>query len=273
MVVFYFLLALAIVFALWLFLIAPSGRRSAKLDDLCRQRYAHRGLHSIERGIPENSIAAFRLAKEQGYAIELDLHLSRDGKLVVEHDDTLLRTTGSPFTIEESDWATLSTLRLEGTEERLPLLEEVLELIDGKVALLLEAKVVGGNSIALADAIALALQNYQGPFCVESFDPRPLARLRKVAPSILRGQLAAYVRKDGAKVSRLTEFALSNLLVHALSRPDFIAYSYKDRKNLSLRLCRAFFRPPLFFWTIRDESAKEIAKKNGATPIFEKISY
>ena len=267
------LILLLVLLALWLFLIAPSLQRSHALKELCRWNYAHRGLHNIEKGIPENSLLAFRLAKEKGYAIELDVHLSKDGKLVVEHDDTLLRTCGSPLTIEENEWSAIKNLKLEGTEEHLPLLEEVLALIDGAVPLLIEAKVAKGSAYPLAAALADQLSDYHGPYCIESFDPRPLCWLKKNAPAILRGQLAAHVKKDGAKISSLTDFALANLLVHLLSRPHFIAYSYKDRKNISFRLCRALFGSPIFFWTIRDESAKAIAKECGATPIFEKISY
>ena len=271
MLYFWILIAALLLFGLWLLLIAPSLRRPAALEKLRRWNYAHRGLHDIEKGIPENSLLAFRLAKEAGYAIELDVHISKDGKLVVEHDDTLLRTCGSSLTIEENDWNAISSLHLENTDERLPLLEEVLSLIDGQVPLLIEAKVAKGSSNRLAAALTTLLEHYQGPYCIESFDPRPLLWLKRNAPHIIRGQLAAHVIKDGAKVSPLTDFALANLLVHLLSRPHFIAYSYKDRKNFSFRLCRALFGTPIFFWTVRDEAAAAIAKKAQATPIFESV--
>lgn len=273
MILIWILLILLALIGLSLLLIAPASSAPAALQELCRQKYAHRGLHNIEKGIPENSLLAFKRAKEQGFGIELDVHISKDGALVVEHDDTLLRTCGSPLIIEESNWSDLTALQLEGTEERLPLLKEVLSLIDGAVPLLIEAKVVKGSHDRLAFALKEQLADYQGPFCIESFDPRPLRRLRKIAPEIVRGQLAAHVRKDGAKVSWITDFALANLLVNLISRPHFIAYHYRDRKNLAFSLCRRLFGAPAFFWTIRDESAKKIAEKEGVAPIFEKISY
>lgn len=252
-------------------MISPAPCASKNLKVLQAQKFAHRGLHDIEKGIPENSLKAFSLAAEKGYAIELDVHISKDGALVVEHDDTLERTCSSPLTIEENDWETIKDLTLEGTNEKLPLLKEVLELIDGRVPLLIEAKVAKGSQERLAKALAEMLKSYKGVYCIESFDPRPLHWLRKNARHIIRGQLAAHVRKDGAKVSSLTDFALANLLVNLWSRPHFIAYSHKDADNLSLRLCRAVFRPPLFIWTVRNQKSADLAAKLKAAPIFESM--
>lgn len=262
------LLIIAGLLLLWLFMIAPRLRHPDGMKLLCRARYAHRGLHNAEKGVPENSMPAFRNAVERGCGIELDVHLSKDGKLVVEHDDTLSRTCGDPRTIETSLWEELQELRLEGTEERLPLLEEVLALVDGRVPLLVEAKVVK-NHAALCAAIAETMGHYHGPYCVESFDPRALLWFRRHAPAVVRGQLAGNVRKTGSKLSPVVNFALYNLLFHVISRPDFVAYHYKDHRNLSLRLCRLLFRPPLFFWTVKDAKAEALSARCKAAPIFE----
>lgn len=269
------IVAIIIVGALllpWLYMIKPRLRRPGALKALQTHRYAHRGLHNIENGVPENSLLAFQLAVEQGFGIELDLHLSKDGKLVVEHDDTLLRTCGSALRIEQTDWETLQTLRLEGTEERLPLFEEVLQLVDGKVPLLVEAKVVGGNQNALCRSIHQALSRYRGAYCVESFDPRAILWFRRHAPQVVRGQLAGQVRSRENNVSPVINFALKNLLINVISRPDFIAYHCHSYRNLSFRLCRALYRAPLFFWTIRSEEDARISRRHKAAPIFEKIS-
>ncbi|MBQ8893702.1 MAG: glycerophosphodiester phosphodiesterase [Clostridia bacterium] len=265
------LIIIAALLLVWLYMIMPRLRRPAGLEQLKKHRYAHRGLHNIQKGVPENSLTAFRLAVEQGYGIELDVHLSKDGKLVVEHDDTLMRTCGAELTIEKTDWAALQQLRLEGTEERLPLLEEVFKLVDGKVPLLVEAKVVGGNWNQLGQALNDALSRYSGPYCVESFDPRQILWFRRNAPHVVRGQLAGNVRKEGSKVSSAISFALENLLVNVLSRPDFIAYNYESHRNLSFRLCRALFGAPVFFWTVRSVEGQNLTAKYKAAPIFEKI--
>lgn len=267
MIILYLILALAI---LWLYMIKPRLRRPAILRELTKCRYAHRGLHDIEEGVPENSMLAFRLAKEGGYGIELDVHLSKDGRLVVEHDNTLRRTCGVDWKIEETEWEKLSALRLEGTEEKLPLLEDVFDLIDGKVPLLIELKVVGGNWSALGRAVCDALKNYNGAYCIESFEPRALLWMRKNEPGVARGQLAGDVRKEST-VSPLINFVLKNLLVNVLSRPDFIAYHYRDHQNFSFRLCRSLYRPPVFFWTVRSAEGEKLSETYGAAPIFEKI--
>ena len=183
------LILLATLFLLWLLLILPRFRRPAILAELRRWKYAHRGLHKIANGVPENSLRAFQRARDAGYAIELDIHLSRDGKLVVEHDDTLKRTCGADLTIEDADWQTLQKLRLQNTEEQLPLLEQVLSLVDGAVPLLIELKAARGNYNALCKAAWAILRRYRGPFCVESFDPRVLGWFRRRAPGVVRGPL------------------------------------------------------------------------------------
>lgn len=259
------------VMGLWLLMIAPRLGTPKGMKELQKARFAHRGLHNIKAGVPENSMLAFTLAVKEQVGIELDVHLSKDGKLVVVHDDTLQRTAGDPRSIEHCNWAEIKHLTLEETDEKLPLLSDVFQLVDGKVPLLIEMKAVGGNQKPLAEAVAKALAEYKGPYCVESFEPRTLYWLGKANPKILRGQLAGYVRKEGAKVSPIIDFMLRNLLIHVISRPDFVAYNYKDRRNLSFRLCRALFRPPVFFWTVRSVEGENISSKANATPIFEKL--
>lgn len=257
--------------ALWLFLIAPRMQRPKALFQLKKWKFAHRGLHNIEKGIPENSLLAFQLARDRGFAMELDVHLSRDGKLVVEHDDSLRRTCGVNAIIEESNWESLRSLHLEGTNERLPLLEEVFRLIDGKVPLLIEVKVFRGNQDRLCRTLWQQLQHYDGLYCVEAFDPRALLWFRRHAPHVVRGQLAAYVRRGGAKIAPILDFAVRNLWVNVLSRPDFVAYNYQDRHNLSFQLCRRLFKTPVFFWTIRSPEGATLARRSKASPIFEEI--
>ncbi len=262
---------LGLIAIFWLFLMAPRLTPPANMKELKNARFAHRGLHNIKAGVPENSMLAFSLAVKEGFGIELDVHLSKDGLLVVEHDDTLKRTTGSDQVIEQCHWNEIKDLTLEGTAETLPLLTDVFQLVGGKVPLLIEMKAVGGNQKALAAAVADALQSYQGLYCVESFDPRALYWLKKLAPHIVRGQLAGDVNKEKRSVHPIVNVALQNLLINILSRPDFIAYDYRDRRNISFRLCRALYHPPVFFWTVKSVEAENIAADCGATPIFERL--
>ena len=157
------LLALA---GLYLFLIAPSRE---KPDDshLRGWLYAHRGLHDDNVNVPENSMAAFRLAVEKGYGMELDVQLTKDNQLVVHHDGSLKRVCGVDRLIREVDFADLPLLP-DGS--RIPLLKEVLAMVDGRVPIIVEIKHYGGAA-RVAKAAHEVLKGYQGAYCVESFDP------------------------------------------------------------------------------------------------------
>ena len=97
------------------------------LDELLKWRYAHRGFHQ-KPVVPENSMAAFKRAVDEGFGIELDVHLSKDGKLIVHHDESLLRLCGKDVKICDLTSEELASYRLAGTEEPLPHLEEVLKI-------------------------------------------------------------------------------------------------------------------------------------------------
>ena len=121
-----------------LFLLMLRCRREHPGWKLLRQyRYAHRGYHDKPH-IPENSMAAFRRAIEHGYGAELDVHLMKDGRLAVIHDASLKRTAGADVLVEDLTAEELKQYRLEGTQEQIPLLEEVLPLFQGKTPLIIE---------------------------------------------------------------------------------------------------------------------------------------
>ena len=134
------LIAAAVCAALPVYAVAP-GRISRRQRSIFRGvNYAHRGLHTRDRSVPENSIPAFRQAAREGYGIELDVQLSRDGQVVVFHDDTLDRVCGVHARVDELSYEELSKLRLCGTEEEIPLFQDVLNSIRGCEALIVELK-------------------------------------------------------------------------------------------------------------------------------------
>ena len=65
---------------------------------------AHRGLHNINENIPENTLKAFKNAIKNNYAIELDVHILKDGKVIVFHDKTLFRMTGVNKKIKDMNY-------------------------------------------------------------------------------------------------------------------------------------------------------------------------
>ena len=151
-------------------------------------RYAHRGLHGD--GAPENSMEAFQLALEQGFGIELDIHLLKDGNLAVIHDSLLQRTTGAQGRIEDLMEQELPNYHLEGTSETIPTLKQVLQLFDGKAAMIIELKTDLKNGVApLVNRVMAELKDYEGLYCIESFDPRCVYHMRKHHAQVCRGQL------------------------------------------------------------------------------------
>ena len=227
---------LLILCALYLFAIAPGRSTGERRAPFLHRNIAHRGLYEKDQTIPENSLPAFRRAVEAGYGIELDIHLTADGRLAVFHDDTTDRLCGCSGLLEARTAEELSRLRLAGTEETIPFFEEVLEEVDGRVPIILELK-RGSRNRELCEAARRALESYRGPVCIESFDPFLVRWWHKNAPEYLRGQLSARASNFQGAAGPITAFFLSRLLLNFLGRPQFIAYGLCPRKPLSVRLC------------------------------------
>ena len=234
--------------------------------------YAHRGYHDPPH-IPENSMAAFRRAKEHGLGVEFDVHMIADGSLVIFHDDELERMTGVKGQIEDYDITNLSRLRLAGTDEPIPTFDQLLDLYeDSGLPLLVELKPAGGNWRALAEAACKRLDSYRGEFVVESFDPRALMVVKKLRPEIIRGQLVQdfYVTPDGLPLYQGA--LLTGLAFNRLVKPDFIAYRYSDKMRRPLRRALAKEGMKAATWTIRTAEDYRDSLRRGAVPIFEKIT-
>jgi len=264
-------IALVVIILLELWFLAIQCRRNHPFMKTLRTfRYAHRGLHD-KPTIPENSMAAFRRALDNFYGVELDVHLMADGNLAVIHDASLLRTAGADVMIEDLTVADLKKYRLEGTEERIPLLGEVLSLFEGRAPIIVELKAERGNHDALTAAAVEELDKYRVAYCIESFDPRCLMWLKRNRDEIVRGQLSEkFLRHgDGGKQSKFVLWMLGNLLTNFLTRPDFIAYGFHDRKTLSVWLCRKLWGVQGVTWTLTSQADYDTAVQEGYLPIFE----
>ncbi len=266
--VFVILLLIVIVSVIYIFLIMPRAVDGADMD-LLSCDYAHRGLWN--ESVPENSLAAFELAVKAGYGIELDIQLSKDGRIVVFHDATLHRMCGVNKRVSELTLAELKTLSLARTEHRIPTLIEVLQLVDGKVPLLIELK---GEDIdtTLCGRAAKILDNYRGAFCVESFNPVILSWFKNYRPRYARGQLVTDLLKEKKKGNKFLSFVLSYMLLNFLSRPDFIAIDKKYQNKVAFKICVGFFRAKAFVWTVRTPKEYISAHRSGKFTIFEKIN-
>lgn len=261
---------LAFIAAVWLFLTAPALRRPAAVRQCMNRPYAHRGLYDPEAGIPENSLEAFDRAASIGYGIELDVHLTADGRLVVMHDENIRRMTGLDTNIYERSADFLTDCRLSGTEHRIPLLSQVLETVGGRVPLLIELKSRPETRALLCERVCAMLDGYSGPFLLESFDPYVLAWLRSNRPELPRGQLAIYYNRHGDNIPPALDFLLHNLLSNVITRPHFVALCHDDRNAFSFSLCRFLFRVPEFVWTVRTYERQYECERHCATVIFER---
>ena len=262
----YALIAIVLLFVLYL--LALSGRTGHRgLRKLRGWGYAHRGLHG--NGVPENSMLAFRKALECGYGIEFDVHLMKDGNLAIIHDSSLMRTAGADVLIEDLTAEDLENYRLEGTDEKIPLFSELLDLYAGKAPLIIELK-AHGNHAELSKAVCDAMDGYKGVYCMESFDPRVVQWLRKNRPEIIRGQLAEnFLKVKQNPLNIVIKFIMTNHLMNFLTMPDFVAYKFADRNTLGTRICRKFWKLQGVSWTIRSQEDYDTAVKEGWIPIFE----
>ena len=217
-----------------LFMLAPGRSTRRQRAPFSGMNFAHRGLHSRDKSIPENSLPAFSAAAREGYGMELDVQLTRDGKVVVFHDDTLDRVCGVPGRVADFSYDALRRLRLCGTENTIPLLSEVLSTVRGRTPLIVELK-TGRRNRELCEKTYALLSNYRGEVCVESFNPFIVGWFRFHARDLLRGQLASPAEGRDGSVDALRAFLLRHCLMNFISRPQFIAYKIGPRP-LSVRL-------------------------------------
>ena len=251
-----------------LYILCVRGRRGHPgLAELRRWRYAHRGLHNADR--PENSMAAFRAALDGGYGFELDIHLLKDGNLAVIHDSLLKRTTGAEGRIEDLTTEELSSYYLEGTLETIPTFQQVLDLNGGKVPMIVELKAVDGNHAILAETACRMLEDYDGAYCIESFDPRCVLWLKRNRPQLIRGQLVENFVTRNKKLPWILCFLMTHQLGNFLLMPDFIAYRFDDQKTVSNPLVRKLWGVQGVTWTVQSPQELEIAEQDGWIPIFE----
>ena len=255
------LIILAVLLAIYVFLAFPRLPRR-KIDHLAGYDYAHRGLWKDE--LPENSLPAFKNAVDNGFGIELDVHVTADDQLVVFHDDTLDRMCGVSGKVADKTLAELRQLRLKGTNCLIPTFDEFLDVVGGKVPLIIEIKSNKRNDL-LCSLLWERLQRYDGPYCMESFDPRAVQWFRKNAPQVIRGQLA-YGR--GRKKVTLINVLLGTLIQNVLGRPDFIAYEAATDNNPAMWVQR-LLRPWLVCWTIHSQADMDRQRSRYDLQIFD----
>lgn len=238
-----------------------------KTYEFLQRPFAHRGLHG--NGVPENSMSAFRAAVAGGFAIETDVRFTKEGRIVVYHDDNLYRMTGDIRDVIECTAPELKHLRLEDTDEQMPLFSELLKEINGRVPLLIEIKSMRGvkpKEIALA--LDKLLEGYQGEYAIQSFQPFYVRAFKRLRPDVPCGVLSAahFTREDiGGAFWKLKAHWLSHMTFNYTVKPDFISYNLHDLPTRKTKR----FKGPVLAWTVRSEEDELLARKHAQTVIFE----
>lgn len=212
-----------------------------KYGALLRRYFAHRGVHSQ---YPENSLPAFKEAIDNNFGIELDVHLTKDKKIVVFHDDSLFRMAGVKeylryLTVEE-----IKKYRLNNTEYKIPTLKETLDLVAGKTPILVEIK-TEFNTKNVCKHLIDELKDYKGEIFIQSFNPFALRYFYKHAPQYLRGQLSSFF--IGKKLGFIKRAIIKKLRLNKYAHVDFVSYNISDLPNRYVNKTNI----PILTYTIR----------------------
>lgn len=256
-----------VLFVVYVLLILPRRADKAKFAPFQGLMAAHRGLYEKDQSVAENSLEAFRRAAENGYGVELDVQLSKDGAVVVFHDDTVDRMTTEKGRVDSFTLEELRAMPLKGTEHRMPLFTDVMAVLDGKSPTIVELKSTP-NYPELCEKTLAILRTLKGPYCVESFDPRIVRWFYKNAPDLVRGQLTEaypYWRKAGAPLHKA--LMMHTLCINFLTHPQFIAFG-RGHRPLCMLLGRKLGTKTVF-WTERPDSDHETLAKRYDCRIFE----
>lgn len=231
----------------------------SSIDWLAKRPIAHRGLHDLNKTRWENTLAAFEAAAKAGFAIECDVHLTKDGGVVVFHDDDLQRLAGREGRISDLTLAEATALHVGGTDERIPTLRQMLDLVDGRVPLVIELKGIEGRDDGLVAAVARELAGYRGEAAIMSFDHHLIRRFASDAPGIPGGLTAEGTRTQDFE-------AHFSMLAHGIS---FVSYNLHHLPNPFVTFVREKLHMPVISWTVRDREMQKHSELNVEQITFE----
>lgn len=235
---------------------------------------AHRGLHSRDDGIVENSRSAVSAAMAGGFAIEVDVQMSADGEAVVFHDAVLDRLTHASGPVNAGTAADLRTLPLAGSwhGDRVWTLPDLLSEVAGRVPLVVEIKTQARDGTRLARRTAELLAAYSGRAAAKSFDPRIVAQLRRIAPHLPRGIIGCAFSGSNPEWRTLSapqRFAARHLLHWPMTRPHFLSWHVHDLPRRAAGLVRTTTAAPIMAWTVRTSLDQARAAVYADQMIFE----
>ncbi len=210
---------------------------------------AHRGLHDISKGIPENSIIAFDNAIRNNVAIELDVHVIKDGNIIVFHDDNLIRCCNLNKKIKDCTLEDIKKVKLFNTDYKIPLLEDTLSYIDGKVPLIIEIKTDMPYYIVCPKIVKL-LKTYKGTFAIKSFDPLIVYWFKKYYNYITRGMLISNFNKE-KKFKIIKKLLISSMIFVPLCKPDYLSVQLQMLKSKKIKQIKKKKNLPVLGWTFK----------------------
>ncbi len=233
---------------------------------------AHRALHDVTDGRPENSRAAISAAIAHGYGIEIDVQLSADSAAMVFHDYALDRLAEASGSVRARTASVLAQTTLRGGSEGIPSLPEILALVAGQVPVLIEIKdqdgAMGEQIGPLEEAVANALQTYAGPVAVMSFNPHSVARMAELCPDVPRGLVTSGYDPKDWPLSRATCEALRAIPDYDRVKASFVSHDAADLSRprvVELKAAGA----DILCWTIKSPEAEAEARKIAQNVTFE----
>jgi glycerophosphoryl diester phosphodiesterase len=235
--------------------------------------FAHRALHDRAQGRIENSPAAVRAAIAAGYAIEIDVQLSADGQAMVFHDEDLARLTGRAGMVRDHTAAALGPFALTGSTDTIPTLAQVLQIIAGRVPLLIEIKdqtlTMSPSDGQLEAAVATALQGYAGDVAVMSFNPHSITHMARLAPHIPRGlTTSAYDHADWHPLAPATCDRLRDIPDYDRTGSTFISHQGNDLARPRVTTLKSQ-GAAILCWTIRSPDQEATARQIAHNITFE----
>ncbi|MGU3398770.1 glycerophosphodiester phosphodiesterase [Brucellaceae bacterium D45D] len=231
----------------------------AAIGWLKKRPIAHRGLHDGNKACWENTLSAFKAAISADFAIECDVHLTKDGHVVVFHDDDLKRLAGREGRISDLTLKEATELSIGGTADHVPTLRQMLDLVAGKVPIVIELKGIEGQDDGLVATVARELARYKGEAAIMSFDHHLIRRFASDAPGIAGGLTA-----EGTSDKDME--AHFSMLAHSIS---FVSYNVHHLPNRFISFVQQKLHMPVISWTVRDKQMQRHSDLNVDQITFE----
>lgn len=242
-------------------------------EDFLRRPLAHRALHDVARGRPENSRAAVQAAIDAGYGIEIDVQMSADAQAMVFHDDALDRLAEGTGPVRAVLARDLGQVALKGGHEAIPDLSDILSLVAGQVPLLIEIKdqdgALGPDIGPLENAVATALETYSGPVAVMSFNPHAVMRMAELCPAVPRGLVTdPFGASDWPAVPDARRAELRGIPDYDRAACSFISHNWRDLSSPRVAALKDQ-GADILCWTVKSPEDEAKARKIARNITFE----